>query len=281
MSGNGARPETRISAWRPAVAGIAEVFHARFTDHAYPLHTHRTWDLMILDEGCVDFAVDRHRHGVTGADAVVLLPPGVPHDGRTVTPAGFRKRVLYLDDRVLPERLAGAAVGIPVHADVLLRRRLHQLHLALGSADGAFEAESRLAFVRERLLARLGAPVRTRTPGREAAPLAAALRELLDARLRGGVTLAEAGALLHAHPTHLIRCFRRAYGLPPHAYLTGRRVERARHLLLEGLRPAEVAAAVGFHDQAHLNRHFTRHVGVPPGRFAASSGARAIRWPGP
>jgi transcriptional regulator GlxA family with amidase domain len=29
-----------------------------------------------------------------------------------------------------------------------------------------------------------------------------------------------------------------------------------------------VAIETGFHDQAHLSRHFTRHVGTTPGRFA-------------
>lgn len=263
------RPRTRISAWRPAVAGIAEVFHAHFTDHAYPVHTHDTWDLMILDDGCVDFAVDRRRHGAAGSGTVVLLPPGVPHDGRTVNASGFRKRVLYLDTRVLPARLTGAAVDIPIHADAALHRRLHQLHTALRLEGDAFEAEARLAFIRERLLFHLGASPRVRTPGREAGRLAAALRDLLDSRVRTGVTLDEAAALLHAHPTHLIRCFRKAYGLPPHTYLTGRRVDRARRLLLAGQRPAAVAAAVGFHDQAHLSRHFKRHLGVPPGRYVA------------
>ncbi|WP_214412594.1 hypothetical protein [Sphaerisporangium fuscum] len=33
------RPPTTIKAWRPPVPGIAEVFHAHFTDHAYPAHT--------------------------------------------------------------------------------------------------------------------------------------------------------------------------------------------------------------------------------------------------
>ena len=106
----GDRPRTTISAWRPPVPGIAEVFHAHFTDHAYPAHTHDTWDLMILDEGSVDFALDRHRHGATGTGMVLLLPPGVTHDGRPVTPLGFRKRVLYLDTTVLPQRLVGSAV---------------------------------------------------------------------------------------------------------------------------------------------------------------------------
>ena len=34
--------------------------------------------------------------------------------------------------------------------------------------------------------------------------------------------------------------------------------------------PAEVAAAVGFYDQAHFTRHFRRHTSVTPARFARS-----------
>lgn len=59
---------------------------------------------MILDEGSVDFALDRRRHGATGTTSILLLPPGVPHDGRTVTASGFRKRNLSLDDSVLLRR---------------------------------------------------------------------------------------------------------------------------------------------------------------------------------
>lgn len=272
------RPRSTVSAWQPSVAGITEVFHARFTEHAYPAHVHDTWALMILDGGRVDFALDRERHGVGVSDTVALLPPGVAHDGRTVTEAGFRKRVLYLDTSVLPEHLTGAAVDTPLLVDRALRERVHGLHLALGSARSpaeCFEAESRLAFVQERLRMRL----RMRRVGREPTPggaapgagLAVRLRELLDARVVDGISLEEASAALgHVHPTHLIRSFRQAYGLPPHAYLTGRRVARARGLLLAGMRPAAVATAAGFYDQAHLTRHFGRYVGISPARFARS-----------
>ncbi|MCX4664140.1 helix-turn-helix domain-containing protein [Streptomyces uncialis] len=260
------RPRTSISAWRPSVPGIAEVFHAHFTDHAYPAHTHDTWDLMILDDGSVDFALDRRRHGATGSTSILLLPPGVPHDGRTVTASGFRKRNLYLDETVLPQRLAGRAVDAPVLSDGPLRHRIHRLHTALVHAGDGFEAECRLSFIRERLHLHLDA-LRPREPGREASRLATGLRELLDSRIRAGVSLSEAAAVLHAHPTHLIRCFKQTYGLPPHRYLTGKRVDQARRLLLDGHRPAGVAADVGFHDQAHLSRHFTRHVGTTPARY--------------
>jgi AraC-like DNA-binding protein len=46
-------------------------------------------------------------------------------------------------------------------------------------------------------------------------------------------------------------------------------VEAARRRLLDGEPVADVAAAVGFHDQSHLHRHFTRLVGTTPRRFAA------------
>jgi hypothetical protein len=37
---------------------------------------------------------------------------------------------------------------------------------------------------------------------------------------------------------------------------------------LAGYPPADVAAAVGFYDQAHLTRHFRRHTAVTPGQYA-------------
>lgn len=39
-----------VRAWKPAVPGIHEVFHARFVDHAYPPHTHDAWTVFIVDE---------------------------------------------------------------------------------------------------------------------------------------------------------------------------------------------------------------------------------------
>jgi AraC-like DNA-binding protein len=74
----------------------------------------------------------------------------------------------------------------------------------------------------------------------------------------------------------LLRAFRAEMGLPPHAYLNQLRVRQARQLLDAGVSAAEVAARVGFADQAHLTRHFKRVVGVPPaayqrGRMQAAS----------
>jgi AraC-like DNA-binding protein len=263
---------SHVSAWRPAVPGIAEVFHAHFVDHAYPLHTHDVWTLLIVDDGAIRFDLDRHQHGAL-RPSVTLLPPHVPHDGRSATHHGFRKRVLYLDTSVLGAELAGAAVDQPGLADRRLRHRIHQLHQALAEPGNAFEAHSRLAFILERLTLHLR---RHASAGDQPAAhvLAMRLRELLDARTAEGITLREAAELLHAHPTHMVRAFTRAHGLPPHSYLTGRRIELARRLLLAGQRPADVATAAGFYDQSHLARHFKRHLGVSPAQYSSLSAPR-------
>ncbi|NUS16343.1 MAG: AraC family transcriptional regulator [Streptomyces sp.] len=263
------RPET--SAWRPQVAGVVEVFHAHFTAHAYPMHVHDAWTLLIVDDGAVRYDLDRYEHG-TPVDTVSLLPPQVPHNGSPATAHGFRKRVLYLDMTQLDERFIGPAVDSPDIAEPLLRRRVGQLHRVLARRGDELEAESRLALISERLRAHLrpGPGFGRARPGHG---VAGSLRDLLDARLRDGVTLQEAAARVHAHPTHLVRAFSGAFGIAPHQYVMARRVDLARRLLLDGQPVGEVATAVGFYDQSHFTRHFKRIVGTPPGRYARTGTA--------
>ena len=259
--------DAQISAWRPAVSGIVEVLHAYFPSHAYPSHTHDAWTVLIVDEGVVRYDLDHREHGLAQAQ-VSLLPPNVPHDGRSVRPEGFRKRVLYLEPHRLGETdgLVGAAVDQPELVDPLLRRRIHQLHGVLVDNREQLEAESRLTFIEERLAQHLRNQVATPEDHRDPT-IASRLREVLDGHLPSGITLEDASKLVHAHPAHLVRAFSREYGMPPHRYLTGRRVDLARRYLLEGRPAAEVAGLAGFYDQSHLNRHFRRMLGVSPSRF--------------
>ncbi|MDQ0791884.1 AraC family transcriptional regulator [Streptomyces sp. B1I3] len=263
----GARPD--ITAWRPPVEGIDEVFHAFFADHAYPMHTHDAWTLLIVDQGLVRYDLDRHEHGAPSS-VVTLLPPHVPHNGDAATPEGFRKRVLYLDTRQIDAALIGRAVDRPVLHDQRLRHRVHQLHRTLERRGDELEAQSRLALVSERLARHLRdqldvpPPVHDRRVARE-------LRELLDQRFVQGLTLREAADRLHVHQTHLVRAFSREFGMAPHQYLTGRRVDLARRLLLGGMRAPDVASAAGFYDQSHFSRHFKRVVGTSPGHYARTA----------
>ncbi len=253
------------------------MLHARFTDHAYPMHTHGSWTLLVVDDGVVRYDLDRHEHGAF-RQVVTLLPPGVAHNGCPATPHGFRKRVLYLDPNQLGERLIGRAVDRPALADVVLRRRIDMLHARLTEPGDEFAAEVHLAFVAERLRAHLMPSAVDPQPVRDPR-IARGLRELLDERFVAGVSLREAAGALHAHPTYLVRAFSDAFGLGPHQYVISRRVDLARRLLAQGMPAGEVAVAAGFYDQAHLSRHFKRILGFRPGRYrtAAPHSRTAVR----
>ena len=260
--------EVSIRAWKPSVPGIREVLHARFTDHAYPPHTHDAWTLFIVDDGAIRYDLHRRAHGAEPS-MVTLLPPHVVHDGRPATSRGFRKRVLYLETSVLGEHLIGPAVDRPVIPDPTLRGDVSAVHDALACPDDALEAETRLAFIAERIRASLGerssAPMASR--GRD---LAESLRAFLDAHLSEPITMTAAAAELGAGPTQLARAFADAFRIAPHAYVLGRRLDLARDRILGGQALADVAADTGFVDQAHLTRRFKAFLGTTPGRFARS-----------
>ena len=263
MAADGSAPVIR--AWKPRLAGIREVLHARFTDHAYPPHTHDVWTLFIVGDGAIRYDLHGRAGGAEPA-MVTILPPHVVHDGRPATDAGFRKRVLYLETSVLGEELIGPAVDRPIIPDAGLRGRVSALHDALACADDALEAETRFASVAERVATSLGRPA----AGPSLVPTAdqaEQLRAFLDTHLFGEPTIASAAQSIGATPTQLARSFSTVFGIAPHAYVLGRRLEAARDRILGGQPLADVAVEVGFYDQAHLSRRFKRFLGTTPGRF--------------
>jgi AraC-like DNA-binding protein len=257
-----------IAAWHPSVPGVSEVFHAHFTDHAYPMHAHDTWALLIVDDGAVRYDLDRHERGAL-QNLVTLLPPHVPHNGRSATSGGFRKRVIYLDADQIDQDLIGLAVDDPSFVDPVLRARIDAVHQTLMHPGDEFEAESRLALISERLRWHLQAQPEL-VEWRRDSSTAYRMMDLLIDRTVDGLSLQDASDILHCHPTHLVRAFSGAFGMAPHQYLTSRRVDLARRLLLDGVPQTEAAIGAGFYDQSHMTRHFKRILGTNPGRFATS-----------
>ncbi len=200
---------------------------------------------------------------------MAILPPGVTHNGKPATGArGFTKRVLYLDEAAIPAELVGAAVDRTSIDDPVLRRVLAELHEELVLGADPFTASSALALIVERIGRRLDL-----RPGRVHGAeegIAKQLRLILDEAVAAPISLDDAALRLGRSKAHLVRSFSGRYGVAPHAYLIGKRVEAARRLLLQGVPAAEVATAVGFYDQSHLTRHFKRHTAVPPAAYANS-----------
>ena len=148
---------------------------------------------------------------------------------------------------------------------------LDRLHDALAHPGDAFEAESRLALVRDRLAAAPGPAPRSPPPDSPDSPVARRLRDLLDARVVDGITLDEAATRAGGHPD-----------APGAGVRRGVRHRAAPLPHRPAPRPGPPAAAgghrrrgrrreVGFHDQAHLTRHFRRLLSTTPAAYARSA----------
>jgi AraC-like DNA-binding protein len=97
------------------------------------------------------------------------------------------------------------------------------------------------------------------------------LRRVLDflsAHLSDDPTVAELARECGLSSGYFSRAFRQTTGVTPHQWLIGKRVERARQLLLgNGLGLADIALVCGFVDQSHFTRVFTKFEGDSPGRW--------------
>ncbi len=94
----------------------------------------------------------------------------------------------------------------------------------------------------------------------------------------GNHTLSDLAAMACVSPPHLVRLFKKVYGITPMAYANWRRISEARRLLIESDTPiAELAARFGYNDQSHFTRHFKTVVGFTPARFRVNSSRSKAR----
>jgi len=92
--------------------------------------------------------------------------------------------------------------------------------------------------------------------------------EFLNENLAGRIRLADVAHECGLSVSHFAHSFKSAFGMPAHRWLVHRRVERSKELMAQTDKSlAEIAAAVGFADQASFTRAYRQIVGVSPGRW--------------
>ncbi|WP_432096134.1 AraC family transcriptional regulator [Streptomyces sp. bgisy100] len=264
----------------PGLPGV-DLLSAHYVRHTFARHAHDGFVVATVTGGVEGVGLPRGAERV-GAGGVILINPDVPHTAYPGESGGWTYRVLYPSVDVVAGVAADVAPlrGTPSFSETVLDEPvaghlIAEVHRA-AEQNNALAADTLLRQAVARLLQRCGTAAGA-GPGRDGPGAAAAAyaRELLLERMAEPPTLEVLAAEAGVGPFALLRAFRRAYGMPPHAWLTDARVRRARTLLDTGTAPAEAAAVVGFTDQPHLNRHFSRIVGVPPGAYQRERGAAA------
>jgi AraC-like DNA-binding protein len=257
---------------------LPDVLHARFVRHAYSRHTHDEYVVGIIESGVQRLDLERGVH-YSPPGSIVLINPGESHTGGPGLPDGYIYRTFYASESFI--RTAAAEVGMTsailpsfgktVIADRPLYDVLLAFHRSLADAAATLEQETRLRYAIS-LLVRWHTERRSsnwRLAG--ATPASRRARQYLDESYVRDVSLSELAAACGCSPFHLARAFTAQFGLPPHAYLNNLRVNRAKRMIRAGTPLADVAYAVGYCDQSHLNRRFKKIVGITPSQYAQRS----------
>jgi AraC-like DNA-binding protein len=266
-----------VHIWHDGTLDGLEVHHATYLTHTFARHAHDYYVLGLIEAGVQSFTY-RGARQVTPTGDVFVIHPGEAHTGEAVSPEGYTYRTLYppvpLLQRVCSQ-IASREQGVPyfptpVIHDEELARALRELHLALASGATPLERQARFLQVCALLLTRYA---EIRPPERAAGQERSAVQQVrcyLEEHVAEPVTLAELAELVGFSPYYLHRVFEREVGLPPHAYLESVRMREAQRLLAQGEPVAQVAYGLGFSDQSHLTRRFTRVLGITPGHYQHS-----------
>lgn len=258
-------PQDAAEFRRPAHRAGVELYRAHIVRHAFEPHTHEAFGFGAIESGVERFRYRGADH-LAPTDSVVLMNPDELHTGRAETAGGWRYRMAYIDLDVV-ETASGERgwwFADAVRHDAVRAQRLTVL------LDALWRAGEPLAF--DGLLLELLDELRPyrRTPRMQAdvrGPRFAKVIDYLRAHLSRRITLEELAAVAGLSPFHFLRCFRAQHHVTPQQMLMALRLHEAKRLLAAGEAPAQVAAAAGLTDQAHLTRAFARRYGVTPARY--------------
>lgn len=272
---SGENRRNAVSVWTMQDVYDAELLKGAYFDHRYPWHTHEEVSLGIVLAGGVHLQT-RHSEGIATRGSFVLINAEELHSGRPHA-GGWKCRTLHIHPDIF-RRIAQEDFGharlpwftSPVVDDPCLTASLLSLHQLSEGMGSSLERQSRITSIIARLLScharGFDEPVSAYNE-----PLAVSrAKAYLDANLSDKVTLDQLALVAGLPAFRILRAFRQACGVTPHAYQLQARVRTAHKLLRSGVGLAEVAATSGFADQPHLTRVYKTIMGATPGQFGRS-----------
>jgi AraC family transcriptional regulator len=208
-----------------------------------------------------------------------LIPAGHQFHGWQVPRALTRVTYFYID----PQHFADPALRL---AETEFKPRLfffdHDLWETLQKLKAQAENPERtqqgyaeaLSLVLAHELVRLNngvAPTRASVRGGLAAWQKRKVADYVEEHLADGFSLSALAQVVDLSPFHFSRAFKESFGLPPHRYLTSRRIDKAKALLAQpDVSVTQIGLALGFNETSSFSTAFHKHAGTTPTGYRRS-----------
>lgn len=264
----------KVKIWRLPENDKVELLQASAITQPLARQLHEEFAIGIVESGDYTMNYRGSNYDATRGSLIVTQPGEITSCGPTPETGRTFRAVHIKPDyfQAAVSNITGKPARMPyfprlVVPDLFFYNYFLAFHHRLETPLSRLQSSSLLADLLTELILRFAAePPRLANPTRDARTTRQ-VRQYLDDCYQDEINLEELAGMVNVSAFHLNRVFRQQVGLPPHAYQTQVRLERARDLLAQGLPINTVAAAVGFFDQSHLTGHFKRLFGFTPGLY--------------
>ena len=280
---------SRSQYWRNAAMPYVEL--RRVADGrkvSYPPHSHRQWSIGAITHGVASYLYRDELLPIQQGD-LVIMDPELVHSCNPVKNQPWGYWMMYIDrDWLAQLRYESGLLAQPGWQDfdcpMIAASTQQPWFERCCEVAQAFSDERRPLLEKQSLfidfmvalttqldqqrLTRQGEPCTVTADHHSSTATALEnVAALLDNSLYETPGLQQLAELAGCSEGHLIRSFRRQYGLTPHAYLINRRIQQSQQLLRHGDDIIDVAQQLGFTDQAHFQRTFKKLTATTPRQY--------------
>ncbi|SOB75506.1 AraC-type DNA-binding protein [Marinobacter sp. LV10R510-11A] len=243
----------------------------------YAPHSHTQWSLGAITEGKSTFLYRSDQFEVS-AGALVVINPNWVHACNPIDNQPWGYLMLYIDtDWLTKLRYESGLLGTPCWQDISTAIISdHKWYTGYCRMAECLLDSNRELLEKQTVVVEYLTALMHELSGQASEPVSKtpdnfqALADYLRAHAAVDVSLDTLCERSGFSPGHLIRSFKRHFGLTPHAYLINYRIQRGQQELKHGKPIAETALNVGFADQPHFQRTFKKLLAATPKQYRQS-----------
>lgn len=280
-------PSAAHKIWRCGETGIELQRGRNVSRYRLPAHFHEDYQFMLVETGAreISFRGDRR---IFGRDYLTIVNPGDTHSTGCHGESGSSFKTMHLPASVWTRY--SNELGIPATEPLFpfevenryvlgVYARLHEA--VAGEGNTLRSAELLTEFI-DVLVSSCKLRRRGGGTAKGNERKLSLVRHYIEDNYAQNLTLEGLADLAGLSKFHLLRSFSEFAGMPPHAFQTRLRLNRAKRLLSQGKSIKQVAVAVGFTDASHFGKHFVRIIGFTPRVYqqaiaADAAGSQALQ----
>jgi AraC-like DNA-binding protein len=272
--------------WRHRRFRDLALLKARFKRHRYELHTHPTYVIALITDGCERLRIG-NQNVVAPAGSVLIVNPEEWHDGEAGADEGWAYRTFYPSVPLLT--MVANELGQdrhPLFARAVIQdgELAHTMALAheTSTSEDATSAETSLLVALRQLILRYGNwhGLPEQIEGSRSRRRLSLYEQVIEENLTSELDLQQLAQATGVTRFQVIRDFKKVVGLTPAAFIRNRRLRRANYLIEQGSSLADAAFEAGFSDQSHLSRTFRAAHGITPGMFKRAGAVSTASFSG-